>query len=81
MAAKGSQQRYGRDRDIGVAPSYLSINPWTFYLPLINGGRNLLQPVHANDIGKAIMELIRVYEYKIYLFIFVFIFSRYCSVP
>ena len=30
------------------------------FFPLINSGRNLVQPVYANDVGKALAELVKV---------------------
>lgn len=32
------------------------------FFPLINGGRNLVQPVYAGDIGKGILEIIKNYD-------------------
>jgi hypothetical protein len=37
--------------------------------PLINSGCNLVQPVYANDVGKALAELVKVFNSSYNLFL------------
>jgi uncharacterized protein YbjT (DUF2867 family) len=30
------------------------------FLPILNGGRTLVQPVYSSDVGKALMEIVNV---------------------
>ena len=48
------------------------------FFPLLNGGSTLVQPVYAPDVGKALMEIIRVCYY--YLILYVYIFASYFKI-